>query len=99
MRIIGYILLVVGFLWLVFWCAGSVRPLIRNIGIEHFKKYPATKMYSGDEVCDAIRSSQLEYLEYAHGVVFPATLMLAGGVLVDFAGRRNKKRVDDKPSA
>jgi hypothetical protein len=99
MRKIGYILLVVGFVWLVAWCAGSVRPMIRHIGIEHFKSYPDTKTYSGTEVCDAIRSALLEYQEYAHGVVLPATLMLAGGVLLDVAGRRNAKRSNDKPSA
>ena len=99
MRIIGYIFLVVGFLWLVVWCAGSVRPLLRNIGIEHFQNYPATKTFSGDQVCDAIRSVISEYWDCQHGVVLPATLMLVGGVLLDFSRRRKTKRVDDKPSA
>jgi hypothetical protein len=99
MRFIGYILLLVGFLWLAVWCAGSSRPLLRSIGIEHFKNYPATKTYSGDEVCDAIRSVISEYWDNEHGVVLPATLMLTGGVLLDFSGRRKVKRLDDSPSA
>ena len=99
MRPIGYILLLCGFMWLVVWCAGSVRPMLRNIGIEHFKDYPPTKTYSGDEVCDAIRSVISEYLDNKHGVVLPATLMLAGGVLLDFSRRRKAKGSDDKPSA
>jgi len=99
MRIFGYILLTLGFLWLAVWCAGSVGPLTRSIGIENFKKYPEGRQYSSSEVCDAIRIVLIEYQENAHGVVLPATLMLAGGVLLDVAGRRNKKRLDDKPSA
>jgi len=99
MRIFGYILLILGFLWLAVWCAGSVGPLTRSIGIENFKKYPEARQYSGSDVCDAIRSVLDEYQENAHGVILPAALMLAGGVLLDVAGRRNKKRVDDKPSA
>ena len=99
MRFIGYILLLVGFLWLVVWCAGSSRPLLRSIGIEHFKNYPATKTYSGDEVCDAIRSVISEYWDNEHGILLPAALMLFGGILLDVSGRRSKKRLDDKPSA
>ncbi len=99
MRFIGYVLLLVGFLWLVVWCAGSVVPLIRNIGIGHFKQYSPTKTYSGSEVCDGIRSALIEYQDNAHGVVLPATLMLGGGVLLDLAGRRKIKQGDEKRSA
>ena len=99
MRFIGYILLLVGFLWLVGWCAGSVRPLLRNIGIEHFQNYPANKTFSGDQVCAAIRSVISEYLDCQHGVILPATLMLVGGVLLDFSGRRRARQPDNKPSA
>ena len=101
MRTIGYLCLVIGFLWLGF-CALSVRPTIRAIGIEHFKKYPPTETYSGTDVCDAIRSALLEYLEFARGVIIPATLMLVGGILLDMAGRRAARRASlrsagDKP--
>jgi hypothetical protein len=98
MRIIGYIFLVVGFLWLAVWCAGSVGPLIRSIGIEHFKQYSPTRTYSGDQVCDAIRNALIEYQDNAHGVILPAALMLGGGVLLDFNRRRKAKCEDDKPS-
>jgi hypothetical protein len=98
MRSIGYILLFVGFLWLVFWCAGSVRPMLRNIAIEHFKNYPPTKTYSGNEVCDAIRSVISEYWDSQHGVVLPATLMLIGGVLLDYSGKGKAKRIDNQLS-
>jgi hypothetical protein len=98
MRSIGYIFLLLGFLWLIFWCAGSVRPLLRNIAIEHFKNYPPTKTYSGDEVCNAIRGVVSEYWDSQHAIVLPATLMLVGGVLLDFSSKRKARRVDDQPS-
>lgn len=88
MRVTGYILLLLGFLWLAVWCAGSVDALTHSIGAEHFRKYPNVGKYSGDEVCDAIRSALDEYRAEARGVTFPAVLMLAGGLLLDFSGRR-----------
>jgi hypothetical protein len=88
MRTIGYILLIFGFLWLTIWCAGSVSPLTRSIGNEHFNKFPGFANYSGDEVCDAIRSVLVEYCNEAHGVTLPAALMLVGGILLDITNRR-----------
>ena len=92
MRVFAYILLLSGFLWLTLWCAGSVASLTRSIGSERFKKYPDLGRYSGNEVCDAIRSALLEYQQNAPGVTFPAALMLVGGVLFDIAGRRGSKQ-------
>jgi hypothetical protein len=93
MRIIGYILLIFGFLWLAIWCAGSVGSLTRSIGMEHFNHYPAFAKYSGDEVCDAIRNVLMEYRDNARGVTLPAALMLVGGILLDIAGRRASRRI------
>jgi hypothetical protein len=92
MRKIGYILLISGFLWLAVWCAGSVGSLTRSIGLEHFKQYPEIGKYSGNEVCNAIRSVLAEYKENVHGVMLPAALMLVGGILLDIANRRAAKR-------
>jgi hypothetical protein len=96
MRKLGYLFLTLGFFWLLIWCAGSVGPLIRSIGIENFKKYPEIKSYSGKEVADAMRSVLLEYEENAHGVVIPAILMLAGGVLLDRAASRSRGHAEIK---
>jgi hypothetical protein len=92
MRITGYILLAAGFLWLATWCAGSADSLTRSIGAEHLKHYPGFAKYSGDEVCDAIRSVLTEYHDNARGVTLPAALMLVGGVLLDIARRRIPRR-------
>ena len=92
MRVTGYILLLLGFLWLAAWCADSVDVAVRSIGPEHFRKYPDIGKYSGDEVCNAIRSVLNETREQTRGVTFPAVLMLIGGLLLDIAGRRASKR-------
>jgi hypothetical protein len=92
MRVTGYILLLLGFLWLAVWCAGSVDAAVRSIGPEHFRKYPDIGKYSGDEVCNAIRSALNETREQARGVTFPAVLMLVGGLLLDIIGRRASRR-------
>jgi hypothetical protein len=92
MRITGYILITVGFLWLAIWCAGSAAAVARSVGIENFKKYPPSSTYSGTEVCDAMRSVLDECAENAHGVMFPTTLMLVGGVLLDISGKRSASR-------
>jgi hypothetical protein len=97
MRALGYILLLLGFLWLAVWSAGSADALTSAIGPEHFRQYPDIGKYSGDEVCDAIRSVLNEYQEQARGVTFPAVLMLVGGLLLDVSGRRVAKR--NKPDA
>jgi hypothetical protein len=92
MRITGYILLTLGFLWLAIWCAGSVAAVTRSVGIENFKQYPPSNTYSGTEVCNAMRSVLDETAQNAHGIMFPATLMLAGGVLLDLAAIRKSRK-------
>ena len=89
MRITAYILLLLGFLWLTLLCGSlSVWSLTRNLGIQHFERYPETRQYTGHEVCDALRSFIDDYQNRIPGVVLPATLMLGGGILLDVAGRR-----------
>jgi len=92
MRIAGYILLTLGFLWLAIWCAGSAAAVARSVGIENFTKYPSSSTYSGTEVCNAMRSVLDECAENAHGVMLPTTLMLVGGILLDVSGRRFASR-------
>jgi hypothetical protein len=95
-RLVGYFLLIIGFLWLCIWCEGSVEPLARSLGMEHFKKYPIAKSYSPEEVGNAIRSVLDEYVDNAHGVRLPAAVMLVGGILLDVARKRSEKRNPQK---
>ncbi len=99
MRTTGYCLLVLGFLWLAIWCAGSVGPLTHAIAVENLHKYPPPQTYSSEQVGDAIRTVLKEYQQNAHGVLFPAALMLVGGYLLGRAGARPIRAPDDKPSA
>ena len=98
MRVAGYILLVFGFLWLAILCAGSVAAVTRSVGIENFKKYPPSGTYSGTEVCNAMRSVLDETAQNAHGIMFPTTLMLAGGVLLDLAAIRKTRKAKSSVS-
>jgi hypothetical protein len=92
MRATGYILLIVGFLWLFKWCADSIVPLPRSIAAESFKKYHDVDKYSGTEVCDAIHGVQEKYKENVLRVVLPTTMMFVGGVLLDIASRRARQQ-------
>ena len=104
MRIIGYILLIFGFLWLALGVALPLDgPLVRGVGLRNFDKYPEASTFSGAEVQEAIRIVLLEYRDETPGVMWPAAVMLAGGVLLDVAGRRTAGRKvlkdeKDKPS-
>ena len=92
MRIAGYLLLMSGFAWLLFFCGQlATFALTREIGIEHMHKYTPDAKYSGADVDDAIRSVITDYRRYRHGVVGPAFVMLCGGVLLDLANRRGRK--------
>jgi hypothetical protein len=91
MRATGYILLILGFVWLTTWCAGSVEPLTHSIAIENFKKYPPSKVYSDEDVSHAIRTVLAEYNENAHSVLLPALIMAVGGIVLDLAARRSSK--------
>jgi hypothetical protein len=90
-RIFGYFLLILGFLWLLLWCAGSVYPLTRSIGIENFAMYSPKGTYSGTQVQDAIRSVLIEYRSESHGIVIPSILMLVGGIILDLRTRWSSK--------
>jgi hypothetical protein len=92
MRLIGYILLISGFVWLVLWFADSIVPLPRSISIENLQKYHESGNFSGAEVQDAIRSVLQEYKDNALGVVLPAMMMFVGGICLDIASRQIQKR-------
>jgi hypothetical protein len=50
MHLIGYILLISGFVWLFSWFANSIVPLPRSISIENLQKYHESGNFSGAEV-------------------------------------------------
>jgi hypothetical protein len=88
MRKAGYTLLGLGYLWLVVWCA-PIGPMLRAIAHKNMMKYAPDQTYHGTDVQAAIRDSLFEYMEAAHGIVLPASLMLVGGILLDRSARKS----------
>jgi hypothetical protein len=93
MRKTGYILILIGLLWLGNWFARTSVPLPRSIFDEMDKKYPATRMYSRDEVLDAVSSVMTKFKDNAIKVFVPAALMLLGGILIDGGHRREMNSI------
>jgi hypothetical protein len=92
MRLLGYILLIVGLVWICqiwFFTSTSSRPVLEAAD----GRYPATQSYSGSQMQQAYRDVLLDYQRIEARLPFlviSATLMLIGGVLVDVAGRRRQ---------
>lgn len=87
MRITGYILLTLGFLWLAIWLAiwreVAVGAVTRGIVIENTKRYSDSKTYTNGYICGVVQQVLIEYGEKASGVVIPSVLMLLGGFFLD----------------
>jgi hypothetical protein len=100
MRILGNILTVVGFLWLLH-ATFYTGLLPRAVLMDNLPKYPANLTYNGGEVHDAIRNAFHEYDEKRPGVVLPAVMMFVGAVFVDFDYRksRNMRSFKDQSSS
>jgi hypothetical protein len=94
MRILGYLLLILGFVGMpIFfqaeyhaitgWTLGHAAKSL-NAGID-------TKTYSWQEILDAFEGA-FEQTAKSIPLIFPPTiLMLTGGILLDVASRRHKK--------
>ena len=88
MRILGYLLLVLGFLWLVGYCGGVGLPLPRSVAVQYIQQYPEASSFTGAEVQRAIFAGIGEYARRIPNVTLPAAIMLVGGVLLDIAKKR-----------
>jgi hypothetical protein len=86
-RLLGFILITLGYIQLLLWFAYTIVPLPRSIFVEMDDKYPPTKMYSHAEVLDAVSSVAIKYKSNSIEVIALASLMLFGGVLLDVSGR------------
>ena len=103
MRKIGYILLILGFFWVLvvgFDC-DAIRPALF---VKYHERYPATNSYSGAQFREAMGDFMIDYGTVFPRVAPPAILMFVGGVLLDLAARRAAKQKppiihDDKPAA
>lgn len=77
--------LALGFLWLAFWCAGSLAPQTQAIADDEARHYPGFAKYSGDEVAVAVRSALAERQAIARNSLPPAVIMLIGVLLLELS--------------
>ena len=103
MRITGYILLLFGFLWLL-WAAFASGALARSLSQFYPEQYPITNSYSGEQLHHAVVEVVHKYHDFIPRIALPATLMFVGGILLDQAARRDAKRKPpiiqgDRPAA
>jgi hypothetical protein len=90
MRLFGTALLVIGFLW-IGWDVGSGFVSYQYTAwISQSQHLPSGDTLTRDEASGAMRELGLALKDRHRVVIFPATLMLAGGLLAAFSQRRQK---------
>jgi hypothetical protein len=96
-------LLILGFLRLA-WVSFAIDALPRPLTQSDNEMFQSTNSYSGQQLRKMVIGVVANYHMCIPGVILPAALMLAGGVLLDQAARRDKKRKppiiqDERPVA
>jgi hypothetical protein len=90
MRILGFILLICGFVSLLLTEMRRYQmPL--DLAAAQSKSLPAKESYSKQELDDAIRRAALSGSGLARGVATSGLIMLAGGIVLDRARRRRTR--------
>jgi hypothetical protein len=89
-KLVGITLLVVGFLWI----AGETT--IGFVGYQHtmwiwqMKQLPPGDVVTKDEASDAMRKLSLRLKERHKIVLYPASMMLVGGLVVALSRRKKE---------
>jgi hypothetical protein len=89
MRILGYAMLVLGFLWICFGQV-AVYPIAHAVVPANYEKIPKQDSYKLEDVQKAIRDVIFDFIQHVPSFYIGALLMLAGGVVLDRAGRRKR---------
>lgn len=87
MRILGYSLIIFGFLWICFWQL-EIQPIARAVALHHYDLLPKQQSYSADEVCNAIRETAYDISAHIPSFYIGALFMLGGVLIIDYVGRR-----------
>ena len=90
MRTIGYILLSLGLIWIVL-DQGAVYAIGKATNYEYSQKVPKRPCYQLDEVQKVISEILVLYAERIPPFYIGAILMFIGGVMIDVAGRRQRR--------
>ncbi|HEY3761592.1 MAG TPA: hypothetical protein VGN23_07585 [Verrucomicrobiae bacterium] len=91
MRKTGYILLILGFLRLA-WVSLAIDALPRPISEKYDERFHLTNSFSGEQLHKNVVGAIGDYHRLIPSIILPATLMLAGGILLGQAFRRDIKR-------
>ena len=86
MRVLGFILLLAGFIWLLL-CAAYVGPLARAVLTQQYDRLPQQDSFTREQTLTEMRDVGLAMLHGYPGIVLPAFVSLCGGILLDRARR------------
>lgn len=88
MRLLGILLLVVGFLWIAWDAADSFVGYQHGRWIWQSQHLPAGDTIQRTEAVGAMRELSLALKDRHRVVLLPALMMLAGGLIAAFSKRR-----------
>ena len=88
MRKFGFLLLLIGFMWLS-WTALSMRPVARAVIANHYDHLPrlADDRFSPQDVQREMRETALDTVDHIQFVFVASCMMFTGGLLLSFAER------------
>ena len=86
MKAAGWVLLLLGFLWIALDCVSGFTQLQHTRWIAEAKQLPAGESVSREDASVAMRSLALSLKDYHRMLLVPAAMMLLGGVLLSVKG-------------
>jgi hypothetical protein len=91
MRKLGFLLLIIGFLWLC-WTAWSMRPIARAVVANHYDhlSHAADARFSVADVQREMADVAFDSVDHIRFIFIASCIMLAGGLFLAFAGRSVK---------
>ena len=92
MRIIGIALLIAGFLWIALDVGFHFTAFSYTRWMWQSKQLPAGETVQRSEAVSGMRDMQIALNDRHRFVMLPAILMLAGGMIVSFAPKRQREK-------
>lgn len=88
LRIVGCILVAIGFLWLVA-VQFTIRPMSAAVFSKQLTSLEQNETYTSSEVRERVFSATNELADRIPTILFPAIIMLAGAMLLDKSARNS----------
>ncbi len=89
MRLLGYAMLILGFIWICFWQFG-MWPIRDHVIVANYDKIQKQQFYKSEEVQKVIRDVGVDFYNQIPSFYTGALLLLGGGIVLDIAGRRKR---------